>query len=263
MKPSRYFIRYDERRRRVNLTPVGWMALVIFVALAGAVLWRLVLNPPAPRAVAVTEAAVVFRPTSPPPTPIVHEGCPSDPAQWRAVSYKLPTGKELYKLDPPCAMGLVEEAFRDLQVYGLENASRWTKAHEAHYYYYGAYTSPLTGKRYPAADLDETWETTPYHCWKVARDEVEKAVYYTTDPGDPRRVVLYVIYPPYEITMYDCETGETGEVINSAGYRGAYITMIYDGGWKMGLRAEEMVELPPDVDPDATIQTLLQIQGRR
>ncbi len=223
---------------------------------------------PSPTPVPPTATVPVVTETpSPPPssTPrALGADCPSDPAQWRAVSYKLPTGKELYKLDPPCAMGLVEEAFRQLQDYAAERADRWTKEDEAHYFYYGAYTSPLTGKRYPAADLDETWGLTRYHCKRFERQERERAVYYTTDPDDPRRVVLYVIYPPYRAVHYDCETGEEGEEYGADGYAGVYLTLIYDGGtWKVGLSAEEYIELPPNVDPDATILTLLQLQGRR
>ncbi len=266
MKASEFFWRRDARRNRVRVTAIGWISLVLVVIVLLAAGWAALR--PRPVVVAEEEPTPTSAPPTPTPTPIVHEACPSDPAMWRTEPYTLPNGKVLYKLDPPCAMGLVEEAYGELMEYMEARSDRWTKEDEARVRWYGPLVSPLTGKAYPPRDLDMTWEAYPdTHCREPVsptEDHRPRFVFYTADPEDPGLVVVYVIQPPYEIRLYNCETGETGEVISSEAYQGYYVTLVFDeeaGAWKIGL-AEEIVSLPADADVDGSISLIRQLQGR-
>jgi hypothetical protein len=266
MKASEFFWRRDARRNRVRVTPIGWMSLVLIVVLVLAAGWSVFR--PKPVVVAEEEPTPTPAPPTPTPTPIVHEACPSDPAMWRTEPYTLPNGKVLYRLDPSCAMGLVEEAYGELMEYMEARSDRWTKADAKQVYWWDGYVSPLTGENYPATDLDMSWEVNPdIHCWETVYHDPAglRYVYYTAAPDDPGRVVLYVISPPYETRRYNCDTGETGMERGVDEYQGFYATLIYDREsqeWKMGLAAEEFTTLPSDADVDGSIALIRQLQGR-
>ena len=227
-----------------------------------------VVPSPTPEISPAASPSPTSAPPTPTPTPIVHEACPSDPAMWRTEPYTLPNGKVLYKLDPPCAMGLVEEAYGELMEYMEARSDRWTKEDEARVYWWDGYTSPLTGKTYPPSDLDMTWEANlNIHCWDTTYHDPAglRHVYYTAAPDDPERVVLYVIVPPYETRRYNCDTGETGTEQAVEEYQAFYATLIYDREarvWKFGMAAEEFNTLPSDADVDGSISLIRQLQGR-
>ena len=245
--------------------PAGLLVFGVVMALLGA------CSSSPPSLPARTPLAPSEVPSTPIPSPTLTvtpaPNCPADPDQWTPVPYTGPEGKTLYALDPSCAMGLVEEAYGELQEYRSEHSSRWTKADEVRVYWWDGYTSPLTGENYPAADPEMTWEANPHHCWEVTyRDPAGlRYVYYTAAPDDPGRVVLYVIIPPYEGSWYDCETGEVGKEQAVEGYQAFYATLIYDRearAWKLGRAGEEFATLPADANVDGSISLIRQLQGR-
>jgi len=275
------FIRYDARRERWRVQPMGWVAaalVAILVASLTSGAWRSLTGPRLRVTPTARPTAATAGPTSPAPrataTPIVHGGCPADPALWTLMPYHQPGAEDtvLYAVDPPCVMEQAERAFAEYVDARAARGRVWTAEDDVRYFSSATFTAIVSGDEI-GPPPPGTWQTVCAEAVKEDGTPVDAGdyhvVFYTI--AEDRQVANLLVVAggfPSVTRLYDCATGElTGE--KRVDGTEALVTMqpmVYgaDGAWRLGWRYDVSQSMPSDqVDPAVTIAVLLDAQGRR
>jgi hypothetical protein len=283
MKAQDIFVRRDERRERWRVQPMGWVAVALAVILTVSLSFcacRSLSGPhirvtPTPRqgdtptAAAAESGTATPRPTA---TAIVHESCPSDPALWTLIEYRLPGNETvLYAVAPPCVMAQVEQAFADCTDLQATRGKDWSEADERRCYSPAGFTT-LVGGEEVAPLAPPAWpvsgrclENAKADGTPVTADDLH-VVFYTI--SQDRRVadVLVVNDAHPSVRVYDCETQELIQEFAGDETQTAVVSypLLYEGGrWRLGQRHDVAEMVPADqVDAGAMVGVVRQAQGR-
>jgi hypothetical protein len=273
------FVKHDERRGQWRVRPLGWVAAVLvalFIASLTSGAYNLLGGPQLrvtptvqPTAAPTKADDATARPTA---TAIVHESCPSDPALWTLVEYRLPGNETvLYAVDPPCVMAQIEQSFADCTDLQASRGRDWSEADERQCYSPSGFTT-LVGGEEVAPLAPPAWPVSGRCLENVKADGTPVTaadlhiVFYTI--SQDRRVadVLVVNDVHPAVRVYDCETRELLQEFPADETQTAVVSypLLYeDGRWRLGQRHDVAEMIPADqVDAEAMVGVVRQAQGR-
>jgi hypothetical protein len=277
------FIKHDERRGQWRVRPLGWVVAVLaalFIASLTSGAFRFLGGPqlrvtPTPKQMDTPTTAVADSGTATPrpmATAIVHESCPSDPALWTLVEYRLPGNETvLYAVDPPCVMAQIEQAFADCTDLQASRGRDWSEADERQCYSPSGFTT-LVGGEEVAPLAPPAWPVSGRCLENVKADGTPVTaadlhiVFYTI--SQDRRVadVLVVNDVHPAVRVYDCETRELLQEFPADETQTAVVSyplLHEDGRWRLGQRHDVAEMIPADqVDAEAMVGVVRQAQGR-